>query len=71
MAEKQVELEIEGMSCGGCASRLQGKLAGLPYVARAEVDFEAKRARLVLREDGDMGALLEEVRKAGFTGRET
>ncbi len=34
------------MTCGGCAAAIQTTLAGKPGVATAEVNFEAKTARV-------------------------
>lgn len=39
---------VKGMTCNGCASRVQETLAALAGVAAAEVDFAAKRADVVL-----------------------
>ncbi|BCV24551.1 copper-translocating P-type ATPase [Gelria sp. Kuro-4] len=39
-----VELGLGGMSCAACAQRIEKKLASLPGVARAAVNFAAARA---------------------------
>jgi copper chaperone CopZ len=43
---------IEGMTCEACAANLKAMLGGLPGVARAEVSYGAKTARLVLDHAG-------------------
>lgn len=40
----RVRLAVGGMSCGGCASRVEGRLLALPGVMRAEVDLRAALA---------------------------
>jgi Cu+-exporting ATPase len=40
-------LPIEGMTCGHCVATVQQALAGVPGVARAEVDLAKKQARVV------------------------
>jgi Cu+-exporting ATPase len=62
-----VELQIEGMSCAACSSRLQKLLQRLPMVNRAVVNLMTERATVT----APLGAIaLDEligvVRKAGF-----
>lgn len=40
------ELEIEGMTCEGCATGIESALRDLPGVAHAQVSFEQKKARI-------------------------
>lgn len=35
-----IQLNVKGMSCGGCASRVKKALSALPGVSRAEVTLE-------------------------------
>ncbi len=50
MAANQVQIEVEGMTCGGCASRVTSALQRDPRVSSAVVDF-ATRSGVV---DGDL-----------------
>ncbi|MBW3576952.1 MAG: cadmium-translocating P-type ATPase [Actinobacteria bacterium] len=43
-----LDFEVEGMTCGSCAARVQNALAGQPGVARADVNFATARARVEL-----------------------
>jgi cation-transporting ATPase V len=43
-----LDFEVEGMTCGSCAARVQSTLAEQPGVARAEVNFATARARIEL-----------------------
>lgn len=45
-APATAELAIEGMTCGGCAAKVQRTLATLPGVVGATVDLSAHRARV-------------------------
>jgi len=42
-----VDFEVQGMTCGSCAVRVQRVLGRQPGVARAEVNFATGRARVV------------------------
>lgn len=64
-------LRIEGMTCEACSVALRGQLAGVPGVARAEVSFEARTARVYFDADRTAPsgeALLEAVRQTGCSG---
>lgn len=41
---RQLRLQIEGMTCGGCAARVQAVLQSVPGVRRAEVDLISRQA---------------------------
>ncbi|MDP9022409.1 MAG: heavy metal translocating P-type ATPase [Actinomycetota bacterium] len=43
-----LEFEVEGMTCGSCAARVQKALAGQPGVVRADVNFATAKARVEL-----------------------
>jgi Cu+-exporting ATPase len=45
---EQIELAIEGMSCAGCAARVEKTLNGLDGVA-ANVNFATERAAVSYR----------------------
>ncbi|MBC8748440.1 MULTISPECIES: heavy metal translocating P-type ATPase [Paraburkholderia] len=61
-----VELEIDGMTCASCASRVEKALTRLPGVARASVNLATERARV--ESDATLGPqqLADAVRKAGY-----
>lgn len=41
-----IELNIRGMSCGGCANSLQRALQALPQVQSVQVDFVSGKAQI-------------------------
>ena len=66
------DLEVDGMSCAGCAGRAERALLSAPGVERAHVNFATGRARV----EGPGGAgrlaadhLAEIVTKAGYPAR--
>jgi len=59
------ELEVEGMSCGGCSSKLDGQLWKVAGVTAVDVSHEAGRA--VVHGAVDRQALIRAVEAAGFT----
>mgnify|MGYP005843436265 CR=1 FL=1 len=70
-ASAHLGLDVTGMTCAGCAARVQRALAGAPGVRSAEVNFALERAEL----DYDPAetapaALAEAVRATGYGVRE-
>jgi cation-transporting ATPase V len=45
---RTIDFDVEGMTCGSCATRVQKALAGQPGVERAEVNLATARARVEL-----------------------
>jgi cation-transporting ATPase V/Cu+-exporting ATPase len=60
------EFEVEGMTCGSCAARVERTLASQPGVAAAEVNFATRRARAAIGPGTEFGALVAAVRSAGY-----
>ena len=52
------ELEVQGMTCGGCASSVKRTIQAVDSGARVEVDLSSKKVRV------DTGATLEQVTSA-------
>ena len=67
--DRQVELEISGMHCAACSSRLEKILANQPGVLTAEVNLAYESARLRLAPEASLRDLISAVVKAGFTAR--
>ncbi|MGF6446381.1 heavy metal translocating P-type ATPase [Paraburkholderia youngii] len=61
-----VELDIGGMTCASCASRVEKALTGLPGVARASVNLATERARVESDATLAPQQLADAVRKAGY-----
>ncbi|WP_118181577.1 heavy metal translocating P-type ATPase [Paraburkholderia phosphatilytica] len=60
------ELEIGGMSCASCASRVEKALAKVPGVVRASVNLATERATVGTATPIDAGTLAAAVRHAGY-----
>ncbi len=63
-AEPTQSLAVEGMSCGGCANKLDGYLRGVEGVTHVEVDHAAGSA--TVHGSPVRATLLQAVRDAGF-----
>ncbi|MGH8930918.1 MAG: heavy metal translocating P-type ATPase [Egibacteraceae bacterium] len=59
--DRTLDFDVQGMTCGSCAARVQRVLGKQPGVSEAEVSFATGKAHVVL--DGD-GADVETLRKA-------
>jgi copper chaperone CopZ len=62
---------IEGMTCEACTVTLREQLVKVPGVARAEVSFEAKTARVFFAAEDSAPsneAVLAAIRQAGYSG---
>jgi len=61
--------EIDGMTCGSCAARVQKALSKQPEVIEAEVNYAAGKAHVVGTPDVDPEALRAAVDRIGYTAR--
>jgi P-type Cu+ transporter len=65
-----VRLDITGMTCATCATRVERALSRTPGVLRATVNLALERADIAVAPDGpDRAALAETVRGAGYQVR--
>ncbi|RZL86974.1 MAG: copper-translocating P-type ATPase [Variovorax sp.] len=65
--EGTASLQIEGMTCASCVSRVEKALAKVPGVVSAEVNLATEKAEVALaRRDFDPAALIAAVQKAGY-----
>jgi Cu+-exporting ATPase len=67
MAEKQLTMEIKGMTCAACATRIEKGLKRMEGVVEAQVNLARERASVVY--DGDRVspvALAAKVRDLGY-----
>ncbi len=68
-ATELVELELEGMTCAACASRIERTLNRLEGV-EASVNFATETAQVAVRPGAvTVDALIEAVRRAGYEAR--
>ncbi|MBU9522218.1 heavy metal translocating P-type ATPase [Burkholderia multivorans] len=65
-ASRSVELDIDGMTCASCVSRVEKALAKVPGVARATVNLATERATVDASADVSTARLAEAVEQAGY-----
>ncbi|PRE62244.1 copper-translocating P-type ATPase [Burkholderia multivorans] len=65
-AAQSVELDIDGMTCASCVSRVEKALAKVPGVARATVNLATERATVDASADVSTARLAEAVEQAGY-----
>ena len=65
MTVRTVDLAIGGMTCAGCAARVEKALKAAPGVRSAEVNLAMARARVSGDEVG-FGRIADAVQKAGY-----
>ncbi|AOI96309.1 copper-transporting ATPase [Burkholderia sp. LA-2-3-30-S1-D2] len=61
-----IELDIDGMTCASCVSRVEKALAKVPGVTRASVNLATERATIDAAPDVSASQLAEAVRQAGY-----
>uniref|UniRef100_UPI00158CBB6C heavy-metal-associated domain-containing protein n=1 Tax=Burkholderia ambifaria TaxID=152480 RepID=UPI00158CBB6C len=61
-----IELEIDGMTCASCVSRVEKALAKVPGVTRASVNLATERASVHGAGALDAAALIAAVTTAGY-----
>jgi mercuric transport protein len=67
-ATKVATIQVEGMTCGGCAIGVRTALKRLDGVAKAEVSYEDERAVVTFDpEKVSTDRMLEAIRKFGYT----
>ena len=59
-------MQIEGMKCMHCKASVEKALKGVAGVTEAEVDLEAKTARIVMEKDIGNEELMAAVKAKGF-----
>lgn len=61
-----IELDIDGMTCASCVSRVEKALAKVPGVTRASVNLATERATVDAAPDVTAARLAEAVKQAGY-----
>lgn len=61
-----IEIPVVGMTCASCVGRVEKAIASTPGVAAASVNLAAERAHVELTPEGDVAAVVEAIRKAGY-----
>ncbi|MCA8066128.1 heavy metal translocating P-type ATPase [Burkholderia sp. AU38729] len=65
-APASIELDIDGMTCASCVSRVEKALAKVPGVTRASVNLATERATIDAAPDVTAVQLAEAVKQAGY-----
>ncbi len=60
------KMVVEGMKCMHCKASVEKALKAVPGVTDAEVDLEAKTARIVAEDNVSDTILMEAVKAKGF-----
>jgi copper chaperone len=64
---EEVVLNIKGMTCGGCASKVKGALSACEGVKDAQVSYQDSKAIVHVEEGSvDTHVLMEAVKKLGY-----
>ncbi|MGY1424544.1 heavy metal translocating P-type ATPase [Lysobacter sp. A289] len=69
VADKSLDLAIEGMTCASCASRIEKALAAASGVLEANVNLATERATVRTVGGTDPAALIAAVTRAGYAAR--
>jgi len=64
--DREYNLTIEGLNCGGCVSKTEKALNGVNGVSEASVNLATSKARVQAGDSVSLGALKEAVQQAGF-----
>ncbi|VWD56888.1 putative cation-transporting ATPase membrane protein [Burkholderia lata] len=65
-APASIELDIDGMTCASCVSRVEKALAKVPGVTRASVNLATERATVDAAPDVTAARLADAVKQAGY-----
>ncbi|MCO8589744.1 heavy metal translocating P-type ATPase [Burkholderia multivorans] len=65
-AARSIDLDIDGMTCASCVSRVEKALAKVPGVAHASVNLATERATVEASADVSAAQLVEAVGQAGY-----
>ena len=66
MVTMKIDLNVQGMHCGGCENAVRRALEALPSVRLATVDRGAGKAHVEASDDLDPQVLVSAVESAGY-----
>ena len=66
MNMKEIELEVEGMTCEGCERRIQNVLMDIDGVENAKASHIDKNVKITLNKDVDINILKEAIEDLDF-----
>lgn len=59
-------LEVEGMHCGHCASKVENSLKEIPSISKVKVNLDKKQVEVYLTEEVDNDTLINAIEKVDF-----
>ena len=68
---KPISIDIEGMTCASCVSRVEKALLKVPSVQSASVNLATERATVQLTDVSNVEFLFKAIEKAGYKGQQT
>ena len=68
MNSKTTELSIDGAGCASCVGKIEGALARVPGVQKAEMNFAQRTVRVVGATN--LSSLIKAVENAGYNAKE-
>ena len=69
MGENTYHLSINGMTCGGCSSRLTRVLMANEHITGAEISHESDSGIITASENMSIGKIIQLINAAGFTAK--
>ncbi len=69
MAE-QLTLNVEGMDCPSCTSKIEGAVCALPGVGNVSLNYTSQKLKLEIGKGGDADNVKKVIRKLGYKVRE-
>ncbi len=64
---KNIELEIEEMSCEGCVNRINNVLSDIRGINSYSVSLEDKKLRLSVKKEKTIEEVIQKIENLGFT----
>jgi len=66
MANQEITLTIDNMSCGHCSGMVQKALEAISGISHISVDLEAKKANFSIQKETLVDQAIDAVTKAGY-----
>ena len=66
---KELVINVDGMSCGGCENRIQNALKNIDGVESVIANHENGTVKITLKEDIDINTIKETIEDIGFSVR--
>jgi len=65
-----ITLNVEGMDCPSCASKIEGAVCELPGVEKVSLNYTSQKLKLELGEGGDTAHIRTTIQKLGYNVRQ-